>query len=178
MKLTSYFTRDNARKIVTLKTKRLEWLYEAIREAHVSDPPNDWIYEECYAACEAIDDGSLKDDDDVHEFADSRVDIYTRDLFQWSADFCLTDTFASAESELSDCGGSDDGDMAKKIAQLQYFAIARIARTILEAYEANKDADDRIDTDTGSESGSWIKTPTTQNRQEGSRRARPKRSTP
>jgi hypothetical protein len=127
-----------ASRAVTLADNRPEWLHDAIREAHVSDLPNDWIYEECQAACDAIDAGDLKDDDAIHEYADGRVDIYTRARFDWAAQFCLSDTYADAESEDNDCGG-DDSDVAERFGRIQYFAIARIARILLDASLAQTD---------------------------------------
>ena len=133
-KLGSYFVkgkRNNGETFVTCTDDRPEWLHDAIHEAHGSDLPDDWVYAECEAACDAIDDGSLTGDDSVHEFADARVDVYTRDLYRWAADKCLSDTYASAESDASDCGMPDETE--KRIAIIQYHAIARIARTILAA---------------------------------------------
>src|SRR5215472_11134227 len=98
-----HFQRQNAdhgTERVVLAEGRPEWLYDAVRDAHQGTLPNDWIYEECRAAVKAFDDEVLTDDDDSdHEYADGRVDTYTKDLFQWAANFCLTDTWAEAEQE-------------------------------------------------------------------------------
>lgn len=147
MKLGGFFKKLDrapegcASRAVTLADNRPEWLQDAIREAHCSDLPRDWIYQECEAACDAIDDGSLSDDDSVHEHADGRVDTYTKDRFEWSADMCLTDTFAAAESDLEDMGG-ESSDMTDRIGRLQYCAIARIARIMLEAWHEHEDDGD------------------------------------
>jgi hypothetical protein len=91
-----------------------------------------WIYEECRAAVEAFDDGTLTSDDDSdHEYADGRVDTYTKDLYQWAANFCLTDTWAEAEQEAKDVGLPDETD--RRIACIQYAAIRQIAETIRAA---------------------------------------------
>jgi hypothetical protein len=149
-RLGSYFKKLNrapegcASRAVTTTDDRPEWLQEAIREAHVSDLPRDWIYQECEAVCDAIDEGSLKDEvlgyqeDAIHEYADSRVDIYTKDRYEWAADMCLTGTYAEAESEWNDGGQVGATDTTEKLGALQYYACARIARIILEAWEASK----------------------------------------
>jgi hypothetical protein len=129
-------TRDDGSTFVTLKDDTPRWLKEAVREAHQGTLPNDWIYAECRAAAEAFDDGRLttdEDDDDVHSHADGRVDVYTKELFQWAADFCLTDTFSAAEEEVDDVGGLDDADTSKRIATIQYAAIRHVADAVKQA---------------------------------------------
>ncbi len=98
--------------------------------------PNDWIYAECRAACAAIDDESLSDDDgySLHSHADSQVDTYTRDLFQWGADMCLTDTYSNAESEAEDCGFTEGATIEEHFRAIQYHAVYAIAATILGAW--------------------------------------------
>ncbi len=139
MKLASFFTKITAndgseRTICTDDAP--EWLTEAIEDAHQGDLPNDWIYDECRAACEAIDEGSLTDDDSVHEHADCRVEIYTKPLFQWAADMCLSSTYSHAEEEANDIiDHNADGDTVKRFTAIQYCAIATIARVILSAHQ-------------------------------------------
>lgn len=142
-KLASYFKKLDGKPGVTTTDDRPEWLQGAIREAHTGDLPHDWIYAECQAVCEAIDDGTFKDEvlgyqeDAIHEFADSRVEVYTKARYEWAAEFCLTYTYAEAEGEDTDNGG-DSSDVAEKLGRVQYYACARIARVILEAWEASK----------------------------------------
>jgi len=143
--MSKYFerkTRDDGTKFWTVRDDAPEWVTDAVREAHCSgaDLPNDWIYEECADAFEAIECGDIADDDSIHEYADGRVDVYTRNLANWYAEFCLSDTLAQAESEVEDCGGYGDADVNKRIAMAQYFAIARIARVIFEACQENDEA--------------------------------------
>ena len=125
-----------ATRAITLTDDRPDWLLEAIQEAHCSDLPRDWIYQECEAACDAIDNGSL-DEDSVHEHADSRVDVYTQARYDWAADMCGTSTFSEAESTLDDLGRTGV-DTTELLGQLQYCACERIARVILDAYETSK----------------------------------------
>lgn len=144
IKLGSFFVtrkRDNGETFVALTDDRPEWLLDAVHEAHGSDLPNDWIYRECEATCDAIDEGWLTDEDNVHEFANGRVDIYTRDLYQWAADMCLSDTYASAESEAGDILG-DESDTIKRLSAIQYCAIQAIARAMLSAWEENRENDE------------------------------------
>ena len=83
---------------VTLKDETPDWLQAAVRDAHKGDLPNDWVFAECEAACNAIDDDSLSSDD-THDYTDGRVDIYTKDLFCWATDMCLSRTWSDAEEE-------------------------------------------------------------------------------
>ncbi len=140
MKLSDFFvrnTRDDGSKFVSLADNRPDWLYDAVYEAHQGDPPCDWIYAECEAAACAIDDGALSDEDDLHEHADSQVDIYTKQLFSWQADMCLTSTYSYAEERASELG-TDTSDMIKAVQTLQYCAIETIANTILQAWLLEK----------------------------------------
>jgi len=151
IKLGSFFKRgkrDNGESFVTLTDDRPQWLYDAVHEAHGKDLPNDWIYAECEAACDAIDDGSIDVEaryyqDAISEHTDGRVDIYTRDLYQWSADMCHSYTWSYAEEEAKDLG-SADVDTEKRIAMIQYCAIQSIVDTIVEAWKEAKEesADD------------------------------------
>jgi hypothetical protein len=127
-------------QFITLVEDRPQWLQDAVRDAHQRTLPNDWIYEECRAAVEAFDAGDLRDDDDsVHEHADGRVEIYTKALYQWAADMCLTDTWAEAEQEAKDIGMPEETE--KRLACIQYAAIRRIAQMMYAACaEAEKDA--------------------------------------
>jgi hypothetical protein len=121
---------------ITLADDAPPWLKEAVREAHQDTLPSDWIYAECQAATLAFDEGSLddsEDDDCVHEHTDSRIDTATKDLYQWAADFCLTDTFAAAEEEATDMGMLEEKETVKRIMSVQYAAIRYIADTMRQA---------------------------------------------
>lgn len=98
------------------------------KTAHSGDLPNDWIYEQCSNAYDA----DLKEEGDIHAHADSSVDVYTKDLFQWVSDMCLTATYSCAEEEAEDCG-SLKGTIGDQITAIQYFAIRRIASIMSEA---------------------------------------------
>ena len=128
-------TRDSG-PYITLTDGAPEWLKDAVRDAHQGTLPNDWIYAECKAAVEAFDVGDLTNeedpDDDVHAYADAQVDVYTMDLFQWAADFCLTETWACAHQEARDMG-MRDGELERQIALVQYVALRHIADTMKRA---------------------------------------------
>ena len=127
--------RDNGESFLTLTGRAPEWLIAAVRAAHQGDMPDDWVYSECEAAYTAESD--LTDSDTLHEHADSRVDVYTKVLFQWSADHCLGTMYANAESEADDMG-VDSSDVEKRFQAIQYCAIQRIAATIAEAKAENE----------------------------------------
>ena len=127
-------TRESGKTYTKLTDDAPAWLKEAVQEAHHGTLPNDWVYAECRAAVEAVDSGALdvedEDDDDVHNHADAQVDVYTQELFQWAADFCLTDTFSAAEEEAENMGYGKDDDVSKRLAAIQYAALRHIADTM------------------------------------------------
>lgn len=139
MKLGDWFetrTRDDGKQFCMLKDGHPEWLKDAVYAAHDDSLPDDWIYAECRAACDAIDEGSLKDEDSLHGHADGRVDVYTKERFQWAADFSLTTLYAHAEEEAKEIGMSTaDVPIADRIAVMQYCAIYQIASLMLAAKE-------------------------------------------
>lgn len=138
-------TRESGKTFTKLTDDAPEWLKTAVREAHQGTLPNDWIYAECRAAVEAVDSGALdvedEDDDDVHNHADAQVDVYTQELFQWAADFCLTDTFSAAEEEAENMGYGEDDDVSKRLAAIQYAALRHIADTMKQACMAAVEAE-------------------------------------
>jgi hypothetical protein len=143
MKVSEWFVtgkRDNGDSFVSLKDGRPDWLQEAVHEAHGGNLPDDWIYAECEAACEAIDNGDLKDEDALHEHADGRVDVYTKARFEWAAQFCLTDLYSTAEGEAEEMG--DTSDVTEKLGLIQYHAIYHIAATMLQAVAEATDEED------------------------------------
>lgn len=135
-------TRDNGESFVTLVDDAPEWLEDAIREAHQSDLPNDWIYEECRAVCEAVDCDELSPES-VHEHADSRVDIDTSSLFQWAADMCGSSAFSEAEERAVELGAQQAGKpLWERLGVIQFCAIAFIAETMLAAIENARSAEE------------------------------------
>jgi hypothetical protein len=143
--LASYFrriTRDSGDVAYTLVDGAPEWLMEAVRDAHAGSMPCDWIWDTCHSVACAIDDGSFSDDDSLDEFADSNVDVYTKALYQWSADLCTSDLFSNAEEEAGELLG-DESDLEKRMSVIQFCAIRFIAQVILQAVEAaNEESSD------------------------------------
>lgn len=140
MKLASYFetkTRSDGSAFVRFKDDAPEFLLAAIRDAHQGDLPNDWIWRVCFDVCIAIDTGVINVDegewfDDCHGFANQNVEIYTRKLFQWLADVCLTTTFAQASEDADDVG-TEDSSIEGRVRLIQYFAIRRIAEIVCKS---------------------------------------------
>jgi hypothetical protein len=128
-------------EVVCLKDSAPEWLRDAVREAHGGSLPNDWIYDECRAACGEIDEDRFSGrypEDVVHEHADGQVDVYTSKLFAWAADMCNSGIYADAESEASDLV-SADASTEDRIKAIQYCAIQRITYAMIEAWRENAD---------------------------------------
>lgn len=136
--ISAYFEtkkRDSGDEFVTLRDNRPEWLQSAVYEAHTDAGPNDWVYEECRAACSRFDEGDFSDDE-IHAYADERVDVYTQARFEWAAKFCLTGLYASAEEESAELVAKD-ASIEDRLGAIQYCAIASIARTMIEACREN-----------------------------------------
>ncbi len=134
---TSHFvihTRADGETHTKLADDAPAWLEDAVREAHQGDLPNDWVYAECRAAAEAFDAGDLAaaEDDCVHDHADARVEVYTRELYQWAADQCLTHTFAAARLGAADLGATAED----QIKVIQYAAIRHVADVVRQACRA------------------------------------------
>lgn len=130
---------------VTLKDSAPEWMLGAVRDA-MRNEMSDWLWEECEAAVNAIDEGSLTSADDVDQYADGRVEIYTRERFKWAAVHCLLDTFTEAEAEVEENGlAASDASIADRIAAVQFCAIRYIAEVILNAVEEYGDATEESD---------------------------------
>jgi len=127
---------------VRVKDGAPAWVLDAVREAHQGMLPNDWVFEECRAAAEAIDecDEGALDGDWITEHADARVEVYTKQLFQWATDFCLTEIFAEAEERANDLGDAGEKiEISKRLSMIQFYAIDRIAQTMLDAYKDARD---------------------------------------
>lgn len=116
------------------------WVFDAVRKAHQGALPCDWVFDECRAAAEAIDDREDVTGEWITEHADTRVEVYTKLLFQWATDFCLTELFADAEERANDLG--DAGEkiaIEKRLSMIQFCAIDAISRTMLEAWNEQSD---------------------------------------
>jgi len=142
MKLSSFFKKieRNDEVIYFLSDDAPEWLQNAVYKAHLDQAPNNWIFEQCYYACLAIDDNSFSDEDYIYQHADNHVDEYTKLVHQWSADMCLGSLYAYAAEEAENFF---DKDITKNIQLIQYHAILFIVQTILDAYKEQKEQDEQ-----------------------------------
>jgi len=139
MKLASWFETvavDGKGHFVRLRDGAPEWLDTAVYEAHRSVLPHDWIFEQCLAIANAIDEGSVQDEEDLHMHVDTEVEVYTKPLMQWVADFCTSTLYSEAEDAARDCE-SLSGTLVEQARSIQYFAIDIIARTIFQAWRDN-----------------------------------------
>lgn len=98
-------------------------LYEACRIAHGGQLPDDWVYEVCSEACDALAD---RDPDEWDEVT-LEADYYTRNLIDW-----LRDHVAEAEEALVELGG---GSIMGAIAFAQEKEKNTILAVIREAIE-------------------------------------------
>ena len=120
------------------------WVLEAVRKAHQGTLPSDWVFAECAAAAEAIDDCdddalACEDGGDwITDHAGERVDVYTKVLFQWATDFCLTEIFGDAE-EHAEGMFDPHADTSKRLGVIQFCAIESIVRTMLEAFNEQRE---------------------------------------
>lgn len=134
------------RSFSTLTDQAPLWLKTAVREAHQGKLPDDWVYGICRQVCEELiahADGP-PDSDQIHEFADSLVEVYTSEVYDWAAGMCNSTLFATAQDEWSDCSSPDNGpdDPCTWLKQIQFFAIRAIVQTICDAFERNWEADE------------------------------------
>ena len=134
--------RDNGETFVCFTDDAPEWLRDVVRDLHSNSFPSDWIYCAAKAAVEQIESEGY-DSDNAHEWADGMVDIYTRDLYQFAADNCLTGWYGDAESEADDLG-HENQEPHERIALVQYCAYARIFNAIGEAIEENNEQGDEL----------------------------------
>jgi len=135
--LAEAFTTDNPRKVWALRDDAPQWMEEAIHDAHNAiglTMPDDWAYATLAniadeLASRAMDTVDIRDD--LHEIADSLVDIYTSELTAWLhtcpvAAACIDD----AADEYGPIHSVVSG-----IARGQYAAIYAMATSLLDSIE-------------------------------------------
>lgn len=138
MGYSTYFVtkqRNNGGEYVALTDESPAWLLEAVREAHQGTLPNDWIFAECQAAVEACDKGDINEGE-LYDYVNGRTEVYTRDLFLWAADMCVSDIWALAEESANEIGMPDS--TIDRIAAIQAEAIRYIAEIMVKACEAHE----------------------------------------
>lgn len=129
--LTDYFER-NARDKWSKADNMPEWLYDAIREAHDGEWPDDWRWDTCYAICDNIDYG----DTDPSSLADGLVDIYTSDLIAWLA--ADTSRAAYVDDAYAEYGTGEEFSVTGAIALGQYLCIEQMASILVAAANENE----------------------------------------
>lgn len=140
----SYFEtrkRDNGETYTTCKDDAPKWVRDAVYAAHDGMLPNDWVYAECAAAFEACESGELGGDNEIHPYADGRVDVYTSALYEWAAQFCNSSLYADAEEEAGEFL-NNAASMSERLMAIQYAAIGRIAQTVVDAWEENHEEEE------------------------------------
>jgi hypothetical protein len=142
--------RDGGEKFYKLADGVPAWIKAVPRAAHESvdgpDPrmPSDWIYSLASRAADFAADHESADDcrDDIHEFADGTVDIYTNALFAWAADHAanreLCDAAAAEYGQPAD--GFDGGAVERLFKMGQYLGAERAAYAIIAAIETEADS--------------------------------------
>jgi len=145
---TTFFDRkkrDNGECFYSLHESAPEWLYSAIRDAHAGSLPNDWVYNIAHSFL--YDYARLNWDEDIcHEWCDNQVDVYTSDLYAWSAAFCNSELFAIGEETLGELGAGQSlgvGGCEKTLRVVQFGAIEHIMWTMFRAVDLNEEKAER-----------------------------------
>jgi|SRR6185369_3714092 len=141
MKLANFWmkhSKGNGEFYWGLTVNRPDWLMKAVLDAHDGALPQNWIYSECQAACEAIDEGDLEVIDDLQGYAETRKDIDSHDLWQWGLDMHRTPLFTDAEDNASgyyEPSKTPTGShITDHIQIIQVCAIEQVAGVILNAW--------------------------------------------
>lgn len=135
--------RYNGEPFTTLADGAPDWLYEACREAHCGEVPNDWRWDACRSICEQLVErcgfagvsDPLSDDDVWHEVADGLVDVYTSDRLRWLAD--NLERVALVDEAHDEYGWSTDQGVAGLIGTAQYLTLRDMCETIGRAMADN-----------------------------------------
>lgn len=138
-------TRPDGKLFVALATDAPDWMFDAVREAHGTAMPNDWIYTACAHAAEALAETLAYGedlDDAAHSFADSNADLYTESLVRWLAD--VPTAWSWCDEAAQDFGVAEDANLCKRIQTGQYLQLRTIFATLRQAVEAQAEAERRF----------------------------------
>lgn len=103
-------TRDNGDEFYHITDGSPEWVTDLVHAAHGSDfLPDDYRYKWAADACEWIAESD--DPDDVGEFADSAVDVYTGRRLAWLASNLNRPSYC--DDAVADMGGYSDGEYGR-----------------------------------------------------------------
>lgn len=130
-----------------LKDGSPQWMTDAIHAAHDAlaggRMPDDWVYDACRGIASDLDDLEPADAqsalDEMHEIADSQVDVYTSALTKWLASH--SDNIALCDEACEELG-SDDTDTIKRISLGQYHAYELIGAALIGVFETESDERD------------------------------------
>lgn len=145
------FTRDNPRKVWSLKSDSPDWMTEAIRSAHFDGRlPDDWIYENARSIVDSLSEHESPDDDTQHEICDGLVDVYTSALTTWLASHGLN---AGLVDQAQSAGlTSEESTIDQRIQMAQYMALTYICsalRTAIEEQVSERESETRDEYVTG-----------------------------
>ena len=146
--LADYFeakSRDNGEAFYSLTDDRPDWLYEAVREAHDGEFPDDWRYKMCHSIACWLDDDEPTEDN-IFEFADGATDIYNADRLRWLASSLdrvdyVNDALAEGAGQDNRDGMQDKAfDLVAAIGWAQCAVIEQMARILFDAYSEHREA--------------------------------------
>lgn len=103
-------TRPDGEKFYRLKDGHPEWVKELVYDAHGDLLPDDWRYETILDALNFIDDAAEDSytGDIASEFANSNVDVYTSDRFDWLSSNLQRQSYV--DDAIQDFGGAGEND--------------------------------------------------------------------
>lgn len=128
-------TREDGSAFYCLKNDAPEWVRDAVREAHGGAWPNDWIYQHCAYAADAL--AELDDSDDPEDFggdfASQNVEPYTHCLTRWLAD--VPGAIEACDDAAADGLTLGDGGIVDDLQAGQYMMLREIYATLAHACE-------------------------------------------
>ena len=123
-------TRDNGEKFYCTVDNTPDWITDMVREAHGDKLPDNYIYNWADSALDNIATGDMTEDN-IHEYIDSEVDVYTAGLTAWLHSRCdrvyyLTEALDDFEPK--------DGFQALSMAQ--YAEIREVFNSVMGSIQA------------------------------------------
>lgn len=131
-------TRTNGERFTRLKEGLPQWMTDAVREAHGERLPDDWTYDACRQAAEAISEHEDRDaaDEAALDWAANAVDAMTADVARWLAG--SHENIAAVDEEAEECfldakAFAKSGGIIGMIQRGQTRVLREIYSTILQA---------------------------------------------
>lgn len=138
----SYFKQIDSREksILAFSEEAPEWVRNAVEEAHFGSSTCDWVFDICRLFFELNGPG-LKPKADIdeisYEFAHQICDSRPSKLAQWYQEHCSHEFMLNAQEELGEMD-LDGYTISDHIRGVQFVAVSRIAKTLMEAMLANQ----------------------------------------